>query len=1217
MHLFAHTLRLAAVAAVGWVFVPAPAAFAQGCNSFGSYSIGPDVEITCVDSCVTLTAPTVATVVAGGGNAYTVSDIPYVLPYPFSQGNVLPALADDVYSSAIPIGFPFQFYGTTYSNVWVSTNGYIMFSAPTSGFSDWTPNGPVPDPTMDRPAIFAVYHDINPNFCGTIRTGTFGTAPCRRFVVNFDAVCQWFCPSQQVSAQIVLYEGSNVVEVYIGNKPSCASPANTVVGIQNASGTIGVGPVGYTTGQWTATNKAWRFANSQTVEGLTFWYEGSELLGTGPSIDVCASATTAFTGALGALPAGTFCGTHSISVTSAGSSTANAQVSWSIVSAAGVAYASGTAPYTGSVCLPNGCYTLNMSDSANNGWGAAQLTVTPNGGTAFGPFTLASGGAGTATFCTTAYSGPAPTLGDYVQVATDTLNLVAVSDADASFNWTGIPCSGGSPVTLNPVTPGGAWQVNCNGCFNPQTLVFNPGTSGPGSFPITYSVPGTCFADVVTNTIVVGNTPTPVFTGPQNLCLGTNFDFNSTPSFGSWSASCGTCINQNTGFFFSNTAGSGSHTISFTTVGACPGTASMVVQVGPPQTAVLSGPPAVCSGGSAAFSSSLPGTWSSNCIGCMNPSTGVFSPGLAFTGNYTITFVPAVACPTGNASTPIQVNPGIDITSWVVPELLCSGAEPTVLTTDVPGGTWSSTCDGCLSTTGTFDPSVSGAGTFPVEYVVANAACADSMAWEVVVAEDLAGTYSGLETVCVGVPVELEWELPGGIPSAGTGITGTWSAPTCASCLGADGAFTSATTGTFPVVFDFSGECDTPVEGTIEVVLAPDATITAPGVLCETGNGVTIGTATAGGIWQASCAGCFDAGVLNPLVAGPGEVMLVYSVTTSCTSIDSAIVVISPELSGSWNALEPLCQGEQGVLDFNFDADIPPDAQTSATGSWSSVACPSCILNPVTGTFAATTPGTIDVVYTFATACSQPISGTVLVESPVNASIVPVPELCESQAPVELAAADPGGVWSATCGTCIAGSAAFDPGISGPGTYTITYAISGTCSDVDTEVVQVAIQRDATIDLQELICLDAETWLATAGWPNGIWSSDCVGCISPTTGEIDLLAAGVGPLEVSYSLAGLCGDQDTVQVYIEGCTVEFVNVFTPNGDGSNEALEFPYLPQFPDHLLRIFDRWGQLVLESTSYQNDWTGDGAAEGTYYYTLTIANFGTFSGDFTLLR
>ena len=1116
------------------------------------------MEITCVDSCVTVTAPTVATVVAGGGNTYAVAEIPYVLPYPFTQGTMLPALADDVYSNAIPIGFPFQFYGTTYSNIWVSTNGYIMFTAPTAGFSDWTPNGPVPNATMDRPAIFAVYHDINPNFCGTIRTGTFGVAPCRKFVVNYDSVCQWSCTTQQVSAQIVLYEGTNVVEVYIGNKPICAGHPNTVVGIQNATGTIGIGPTGYTFGQWSATNKAWRFANNQTVEGLTFWYEDDELLGTGPTLDICASQTTTLTGALGVLPAGSFCGNHSISVTTGGSTTNNAQISWSIVSTAGVTYASGTAPYTGNVCLPNGCYTVNMTDSGNNGWGSANLSITPTGGSAFGPFTLASGGSGTASFCTTAYTGPAPTLADYEEVATDEVNFIAVSDADASFTWSGTPCTGGAPVTLNPVTPGGTWQVNCTGCFNPETLVFNPALAGAGTVPVTYTVPGTCFADVVTNNVVVGVTPTPVFTGPQNLCIGTNFDYNTTPPFGSWTASCGTCINQNTGYFFSNAAGSGSHTITFTSVGACPGTASTVVNVGPPQTASLSGPAAVCSGQSATFSSTLPGTWSSNCIGCMNSSTGVFAPGLAFTGNYTITFVPNVACPTGNATAPIQVNPGIAIQQWNVPEVVCADAEVVELTTDAPGGIWTGTCGTCLSTDGTFDPALSGSGTFDLSYVVANAACADSMTWEVEVSEDLAGTYSGLPSVCLGQTVDLEWTLASGSTPTGP-VVGTWSVPACPSCLSGEDAFVSNSPGVFPVVFDFNGSCDTPVEGSIEVVLPPDASLTAPSQICETAPPVAIGTASPGGTWEVSCAGCFANGVLNPNSVGADEVVLVYSVSTSCTATDTAVVEIAPELSGTFSVLAPLCQGEQEVLDFVFAADLPAEAQAGATGSWSSPTCPSCILNPSAGTFFATTPGTIEVVYTFDDACSLPIFGTVEVAAPVDATIAPVSQLCESGDAVQLTAAQAGGVWTSSCGTCIIGSGEFSPTEAGPGAHTVTYSVAGTCSDTDSETIQVAIQRDATIDLQELICLDAETWLATAGWPDGIWSADCVGCISPNTGEIDLLAAGVGPLEVSYSLDGLCGDQDTVQVYVEGCTVEFVNVFTPNGDGSNETLQFPYL----------------------------------------------------------
>ncbi len=1208
-------IRIGILGSFAILFATAEAA-GQGCNTFGSYNLGPDVEITCLDSCVTLTAPAVATVLAGGGNSYTVSEIPYVLPYPFSQGTVFP-LPDDAYTTAIPIGFPFQFYGATYTNAWVSSNGYLMFVAPTTGFSDWTPNGPVPNPTMDKPAIFAVYHDINPATCGSIRTGTYGVAPCRRFVVNFDAVCQWFCPTQQVSAQIVLYEGTNVIEVYIGNKPICYNPPNTVVGIQNATGTIGIGPTGYTFGQWSATNKAWRFANNQTVEGLTFWYEGDELLGTGPTIDLCASTSTTITGALGVLPASQFCGTHSISVTSAGTATNNAQVSWTIVSAAGVPYASGTAPYNGTVCLPNGCYTVNMTDSGNNGWGSAALTVTPNGEAALGTFTLASGNAGNASFCANGYAGPAPTLNDYVEIATDQITFIAVSDADASFAWTGVPCSGGNPVTFNPSTPGGTWQVNCNGCFDATTMTFDPGLAGPGTFPVTYSVPGTCFADVVTNNVVVGTTPTPTFIGPTNLCVGTNFDFNSTPAFGSWTASCGTCINQNTGYFFSNSAGSGSHTITFTTTGLCPGTASMVVQVGPPQTATLSGPSAVCSGQSAQFISTLPGTWTSNCIGCMNATSGVFAPGLALTGNYTITFTPQVACPTGNATAPIQVNPGVAIQSWEVPELLCSDAAPTLLTTDVPGGNWTAACGACITQDGIFDAGLAGAGFVPVTYVVSNAACADSMSWEIEIAADLAGTYVGATEVCIGDAIPLVWALDPNIPNPGTSIGGVWNAPTCSTCIAADDMFAAGVAGTYAVVFDFNGTCDVPVEGQIEVVAAPNAAISAPASVCETAGAVALTGATQGGSWSASCGTCLANGVLDPGAAGPGTVDVTYTVTTACTATSSTQIEILPELAGTFVPVDPMCLGEQAVLDFVFDPDIPADAQAAATGNWSSSDCPGCILNAMTGAFMATAPGTIDVVYTFGSACSEDIAGSVEVGTPVNATLSPVPELCESEVPIQVLAAEPGGAWSASCGDCIGNSGVFDPAAAGPGTHTVTYSIDGVCSDTDALQIEVAIQRDATIELQDLICLDAETWLATAGWPDGIWSADCGACISSATGEIDLLAAGVGPLEVTYTLPGLCGDEASASTYIEGCTVEFVNVFTPNGDDSNETLQFPYLPQFPNHLLKIYDRWGQLVLESSNYQNDWNGEGAAEGTYYYSLTIDNFGTFSGDFTLLR
>src|SRR5690606_26006739 len=63
------------------------------------------------------------------------------------------------------------------------------------------------------------------------------------------------------TSQIVIYEISNIIEVYIGNRTSCTgwNSGSGVVGIQNAAGTQAYVPPGRNTGTWSAQNEAWRF----------------------------------------------------------------------------------------------------------------------------------------------------------------------------------------------------------------------------------------------------------------------------------------------------------------------------------------------------------------------------------------------------------------------------------------------------------------------------------------------------------------------------------------------------------------------------------------------------------------------------------------------------------------------------------------------------------------------------------------------------------------------------------------------------------------------------------------------------------------------------------------------------------------------------------------------------------------------------------------------
>lgn len=48
------------------------------------------------------------------------------------------------------------------------------------------------------------------------------------------------------------------------------------------------------------------------------------------------------------------------------------------------------------------------------------------------------------------------------------------------------------------------------------------------------------------------------------------------------------------------------------------------------------------------------------------------------------------------------------------------------------------------------------------------------------------------------------------------------------------------------------------------------------------------------------------------------------------------------------------------------------------------------------------------------------------------------------------------------------------------------------------------------------------------------------------------------------------------------------NVFTPNGDGSNDTFSIPLLELYPDYQLIVYSRWGQPVYQADNYRNGWT-----------------------------
>lgn len=90
------------------------------------------------------------------------------------------------------------------------------------------------------------------------------------------------------------------------------------------------------------------------------------------------------------------------------------------------------------------------------------------------------------------------------------------------------------------------------------------------------------------------------------------------------------------------------------------------------------------------------------------------------------------------------------------------------------------------------------------------------------------------------------------------------------------------------------------------------------------------------------------------------------------------------------------------------------------------------------------------------------------------------------------------------------------------------------------------------------------------------------------------------------------------------CTIMFPNAFTPNGDGLNDEFR-PWCQGYKRyHVLRISNRWGQTIFETTNSNPAWDGvyNGVRQdmGVYFYYLKYDCGGKtmeMKGDFTLIR
>lgn len=167
---------------------------------------------------------------------------------------------DDGVAGPVSLGFlsSFEFFGNSYTECWVGTNGFVTFDVPASAYP--AAQATLPDSTGLNNFIAAAWKDmglqpLTANAQSVLYYTDIGTGLGQwEFMVLWQS---W--PDSSGSGEsyvlLCLYEGSNEVEIHFGSQ---SGGANFACGIENAAGTQGIAcPAGWS--GVSAQGKAYRF----------------------------------------------------------------------------------------------------------------------------------------------------------------------------------------------------------------------------------------------------------------------------------------------------------------------------------------------------------------------------------------------------------------------------------------------------------------------------------------------------------------------------------------------------------------------------------------------------------------------------------------------------------------------------------------------------------------------------------------------------------------------------------------------------------------------------------------------------------------------------------------------------------------------------------------------------------------------------------------------
>lgn len=176
-----------------------------------------------------------------------------------------------------------------------------------------------------------------------------------------------------------------------------------------------------------------------------------------------------------------------------------------------------------------------------------------------------------------------------------------------------------------------------------------------------------------------------------------------------------------------------------------------------------------------------------------------------------------------------------------------------------------------------------------------------------------------------------------------------------------------------------------------------------------------------------------------------------------------------------------------------------------------------------------------------------------------------------------------------------------------PGTYTVTVTDAIGCSaTISVTITEPEPLRVGIISVSPATCglEDGTVYIETEGGTEPysyLWNNGYAGPV---------LTAGAGNYVLTVTDANSC--TDTAHVTLS-CDFKVPQLVSANGDGHNDTWVIPGIELYPDAVVELYNRWGNLVYKASPYLNDFAGysngmtvigkQKLPAGTYFYVIVL--------------